>query len=976
MAIFHLEAKVISRSTGRSAVGSAAYRSGEKLRDERLNKFHDYRSKTDVFQSEILLPSGANVVFLDREALWNHVEFCERRKDAQLAREVVISLPRELSPEQNWELAREFVQNTFVSQGMIADVNLHLGHRGQQDQPHVHVMLSLREVVDDGFGLKNRNWNQKGLLESWRKNWADCCNARLAELGHEARIDHRSLAEQGLDLLPQKKMGPKDCSFHSDRTASHQDIARANGEKLMAEPGLVLEAMTAHHSTFSEDDLKRFIHRHTVDAEQFTALYNKVLAEPELLRLTFSRRLTTRGQLKLETQMLVKAQGLSKRGTHGIENITIEKTAYYLFNDEQRDAFNYLVAPRDLALLVGQPGTGKTWVLKEAVAQWQLAGYEVKGMALAGKVAEAMSSDMGIDARTVASFSHAWSQGRDSLDKNTIVVVDEAGLLGARQLHRIIDHVERSDAKLVLVGDPAQLQPIQGGAAFRALNERVGYAQLGNIVRQHVEWQREASCAFAEGEGNVGLFRYLEEGRLHECACPEQALLAMVVDWDNDRRAMPDKSQLMMAYTREDVRVLNDMAREVLIDRGYLERGVPFQVFQEKQAIDGLPFLSKKEQRTVYLAKGDRFMFLRNEYHQLKVKNGTMGEVVAVKPDEISVKLDAAQGEKARIVTFDPKHYNTFDQAYAVSVHKSQGATVDLSYAYLTPQFDRYSMNVAATRHRDDAQFYHAFDHFATLIKAMSQDRGKGISADYLTAGDALALIRKESSLLQRLGDYVAEKGRISPIIRALSDRTHQRVVRQTVPQIAAKLHLELLDLSVAEGDQGQYRQSLVIDKRGYGVVELENGHAKLIPENALNQIQPGQPIEFVRERPGSKGSPLKAIQLCRLTEAQIHLIESKQDKLESHFGLPVNTLVRAGDSGILLGKVSLNEERFAVIKVNDQQAKLVPATWLDKICRQDNHVHLAREIKTSGKEVLTVCPGKEPSLTRQQEQGFEIGER
>ena len=464
---------------------------------------------------------------------------------------------------------------------MIADVALHLGHRGQQDQPHVHVMLSLREVVDDSFGLKNRNWNQKGLLESWRKDWANCCNARLAELGHEARIDHRSLADQGLDLVPQKKIGPKDCSFHSDRTERHEDIARRNGEKLIAAPGLVLEAMTTHHSTFSEDDLKRFIGRHTADAEQFALLHSKVAAEPALVRLTFSQRLTTRNQLKLETQMLIKAQALSKRGTHGIDEPSqLEGGSWYFFNDAQRKALRHLLAPSNMTILVGQPGTGKSWVLGEAVKQWQTAGYEVKGMALAGKVAEAMSLDMGIDARTVASFTQAWSQGRDRVDKNTIVVVDEAGLLGARQLSGLIEHVERHDAKLVLVGDPAQLQPIEGGAAFRALSERLGYAQLGEIVRQHVDWQREASRAFAEGETNVGLFRYLEEGRLHECACPEQAMLNMVVAWDHDRHAMPDKSQLMMAYTREDVRVLNDMAREVLIDRGYLERGLPFQVFQ------------------------------------------------------------------------------------------------------------------------------------------------------------------------------------------------------------------------------------------------------------------------------------------------------------------------------------------------------------------------------------------------------------
>ena len=203
--------------------------------------------------------------------------------------------------------------------------------------------------------------------------------------------------------------------------------------------------------------------------------------------------------------------------------------------------------------------------------------------------------------------------------------------------------------------------------------------------------------------------------------------------------------------------------------------------------------------------------------------------------------------------------------------------------------------------------------------------------------------------------------------------------MRQTVPQIASKLHLKQLDLSVAEGDQGQYRQSLVIDKRGYGVVELEKGHAKLIPENYLNHVQPGQPIEFVRERSDGQGSPLKAIQLCQLTQAQIHLIESKRDKLVSHFGLQVSTLVRAGDRGMLLDKVRLNDERFAVIKMGNKEAKLVPMVWLDRDCCRGDSVHVSRQLSDSGKEMLHVRSDSEMAPSRggrERVDDFEIGER
>src|SRR3546814_7314012 len=155
MAIFHLSVKVSGRAAGRSAVAAAAYRAGERLHDERLDRDHDFRAKSGVEHNEIMLPEGAPERFSDRETLWNEVEGCEKRKDAQLAREVEFSIPREMSKVDGIELARDFVQSEFVDRGMIADLNVHwdIGADGQP-KPHAHVMLTMREVGEDGFGQK------------------------------------------------------------------------------------------------------------------------------------------------------------------------------------------------------------------------------------------------------------------------------------------------------------------------------------------------------------------------------------------------------------------------------------------------------------------------------------------------------------------------------------------------------------------------------------------------------------------------------------------------------------------------------------------------------------------------------------------------------------------------------------------------------------------------------------------------------
>lgn len=223
MAIYRFSAQMISRSAGRSAVAAAAYRAGAELTCDRTGQVHDYTRKGGVVSSEIIAPNGAPEWATDRARLWNEVEAAEKRKDAQLAREVELALPRELTPDQRLELVRSFVRSEFVSRGMVADIAIHepkASDGGQQ--PHAHVMLTTRTLGPEGFQGKNRDWNDKGLLENWREAWANHANRALERAGQEQRIDHRSLEAQRQDALamgddrkaqdldrePQPKLGP------------------------------------------------------------------------------------------------------------------------------------------------------------------------------------------------------------------------------------------------------------------------------------------------------------------------------------------------------------------------------------------------------------------------------------------------------------------------------------------------------------------------------------------------------------------------------------------------------------------------------------------------------------------------------------------------------------------------------------------------------------------------------------------------
>lgn len=231
MAIYHFSAQIISRSNGSSSVGSSAYRSGEKIENERTGEVHDYTKKTGIEYTEILTPENAPEWASDRAKLWNQVEKIEKNKNSQLAREINIALPKELSIEKQIALTREFVRDTFVDQGMVADISIHDTQKGN---PHAHIMLTMRPFENGEWGAKSKkeyildkkgekiklksgeyksrkidtvDWNKKEKLEKWREQWANYANRSLERNGIKERIDHRTLAEQGIERVPQIHVG-------------------------------------------------------------------------------------------------------------------------------------------------------------------------------------------------------------------------------------------------------------------------------------------------------------------------------------------------------------------------------------------------------------------------------------------------------------------------------------------------------------------------------------------------------------------------------------------------------------------------------------------------------------------------------------------------------------------------------------------------------------------------------------------------
>lgn len=235
MAIYHLSVQVISRGKGKSCVAAAAYRAGEKLKDERQDLCHSYTKKTDI-ESEILAPANSPSWVYDREKLWNEVDKSEKRCNARTAREINVALPLELSKEQQKELARNFVAENFVNKGIVADLCFHFN---DSNNPHFHVMLTTREINQDGFTKKNREWDNKELVEQWREQWANHANKALERSGSIERIDHRSYKNQGIDQVPTIHLGKtaselQKKGIENERAEINRQIKELNEEKVIA----------------------------------------------------------------------------------------------------------------------------------------------------------------------------------------------------------------------------------------------------------------------------------------------------------------------------------------------------------------------------------------------------------------------------------------------------------------------------------------------------------------------------------------------------------------------------------------------------------------------------------------------------------------------------------------------------------------------------------------------------------------------
>jgi len=437
---------------------------------------------------------------------------------------------------------------------------------------------------------------------------------------------------------------------------------------------------------------------------------------PEIVRLGVKDRepvYTTHAMLRLEADLLSALDRSKTQETRGVSPSLVENviSSRRSLSEEQAGALRHVThAGERIRVVAGMAGTGKTTFLSAARMAWELEGFEVHGAALSGKAAKGLSDGAGIRSETLHRTLFDLQNGRLRLNERSIVVVDEAGMVGTRQMRELVALTERTGARLVLVGDARQLQPIEAGGPFAEIQRRLGAAELTEIRRQREEWAREAVHHFAAGDARSGLQAYAERGLLTVAAERRGAMAALVDAW-KERGIRAPEEQLIFSGTREEAVVLNRLVQAERAQAGVLgEESLP--------APGGGVF-----------RRGDRVLFTRKS-RLFEVENGDIGEVARIDATrrEFLVRLDS--GDQVRIPL---EEYDHVRLGYAVTTHKGQGATVERAFVLAGgPMQDREISYVQASRAREITGIFvdqaEAGERLTDLVRSMSHSRQKELA--------------------------------------------------------------------------------------------------------------------------------------------------------------------------------------------------------------------------------------------------------
>ncbi len=729
MAIQFARCQFVSRSSGGNACRKAAYNQRESIPCDRTGELFSFKSRGGNIHHEILLPAGVNEKFKNSTILWNTVEHAERRKNSQVAKEFVLALPdnREVTGEDRLELTRRFAQENFIDRGVAVQLDIHAPHEREKNW-HAHLLVTTRRFSDDGesLSLKARDLNplmRGGLViegELWGETWRDIQNTYFEEKGYDIRVDP-------IGIIPGEHLGPvRMRNLMNDALVRAELLQKANDE-LSLHPQFILNALTKNRPVFTEQDIQTFLTKH-IPMDEREALFEKIRSHPSVIELfdkdtSKKTNLFTTKDVRLEEEKLLRfTDQIAKKKIAPISLYYQEQSLQgKSLTEEQKNAFELCTQSKEnLCIIQGRAGVGKSHVLKAIREAHELRETRVIGLSPTHKVVQEMVKSGFKEASTCHAFLFAFKNNREQIDRNTLLIVDEASMLSNTLSIELFNIVRQRGAKLILVGDDRQLRSIKRGGLFGLLAERYASVELKNVMRQTIDWQKSVSECLSRGDIKTAI-QHLEENKAIKWqGSREESLATLLKDWAKSRDLNPKGSHQILAQRNVDVDALNQGAREIL---------------KSKRKLGNIEITCMTQRGISSFAEGDRIQFTKTDSEQGLI-NGSFGYIEHIHPETkmITVCLDNHDYKKV-----DPHTYNGLRHGYASTVYKAQGATLAHIHVLHDASTNKSTSYVALSRQTNTLSLYVSKKETPTLnhlSRQMSRDFGESTSLYYDTQKD------------------------------------------------------------------------------------------------------------------------------------------------------------------------------------------------------------------------------------------------
>lgn len=752
MAIGFVNISIVSAGRGESVVGLAAYVC-------RLNTvsqvdgadYHFAHKKGDLGSVDVLLPSGAPAGFRNPIAFCTALERAELTRprgnqpsrwkiDAQLAKHVILALPKELTDAERRRLAQDWAKTQYVAHGAGCVLALHAPDDPEFENHHAHILVSTRQVSATGLGKKLRQLNpafsrgagharSKLHAEDLPATWREFQNAWFRANGIELQVDPPAAVDA-------HHLGP--ARFSKDKSLEKANWAAfAEAQARIREPGNLLQEMTRRRATFGRRDLTAILLRHGILGEEASEIVSAALRLDETL-LLFSREtgkplpLFTTRSVRAQEQRIMDAAGIVARRRMGAKArqriiATLEQRAAKCgLATEQLAALHHLLGESHLQVLQGIAGADKSSLIRAGRECLEAAGYRVIGLAPANMVACAMADGGFSHAATIdLELQRQENPGRGTTpwDAATCIVVDGAAMVDAERYERLLDLAAKTRARVILVGDEKPLFSVERGGVFDEIKARHGCAEIPDVRHQLDDWAKTASQDFAAGRIAEGIAAYARNGRLRWSDTLDQSIDSLVKTWMRDSYADPDATRFAYASTNEVVERINLEIRQRLW-APLMPVGYPFETTRGR----------------VEIFAGDRIQ-LHGSGRRSRCFGGMLGTVATVDPARVVLRTDDGQD-----LHFNPKKFKDWSLGYAGTAYRGQAKTQVYALYDHSHAWNARTSHVDFTRHKAKFTLFVprtlAPDQGA-LARQMARDAAGDMSVAHADAGEEAKIARR-----------------------------------------------------------------------------------------------------------------------------------------------------------------------------------------------------------------------------------------